>query len=102
MAKLLKLRYLDASAGEKGVFTEVYFIEGEKYGMFRKLPRGSQETEDTSLKISDKENILEARTMGSEWKQVNKKTFMKHLNPLNNFREKKGWPPIVLPTPTEE
>ena len=96
MAKLLKLRFLDPTLGEKGTYIEVYCDPNDKRGYFRKLPKHLIETKDTEIRVQ-KGDLYEVRLLGQPWKLVKRATFQRNLNVINTERIAKGWDPVVLP-----
>lgn len=101
MAKLLKLRYLDPSQGEKGTYVEVYCDHNDKRGYFRRLPKSDVDAKDTAIRVQ-KDELYEVRLLGTGWKSVNRPTFQRNLNVINTERIAKGWDPVVLPDAVEK
>lgn len=96
MAKLLKMRFLDPSQGDNGVYTEIYCDQDYYRGYFRRYIKSELESKETTIRVK-KDDLFELRTLGNGWKSVNKTAFEKYLKQINVERIANGWQPITLP-----
>lgn len=97
MAKLLKLRFLDTSNKEKPIYVTL-FTDGEHKGYFKREPKDlvDKSAEGTTCRVQ-KKLFTEARTLGRDWKQIDRDKFKRLLRGVNVMRIKTGWEAIELP-----
>lgn len=97
MAKLLKLRFLDATDKDNQTFVTV-FTDGKHKGFFKREPKDivAKSAEGTSCR-HQKGLLTEVRTLGGSWRQIDEADFKLLLNDVNVMREHKGWQPVELP-----
>lgn len=97
MAKLLRLRFLDVTDKENPTFITL-FAEGQHKGYFKKDSKGliDSSAEGTTCR-SQKKLLMEVRSVGYPWKQVDRSKFKSLLRGINVMRINNDWDTIELP-----